>query len=118
MKWEVRPLAEGVWGGGKGQGSEVGGEKEESEIVTAECRAVTGPQSRPGVPWALGDDRGGRRAEPPGPLTLPPSCTHLTPTSTPTSTPSPAAQHQTQRENPPAPLKPRRPDQWAIYRHH
>jgi hypothetical protein len=43
MKWEVRPLAEAVLGGGKGQGSEGGGEKGESEIVTAECRGATGP---------------------------------------------------------------------------
>lgn len=55
MKWEVRPLAEGVLGGGKGQGSEGGGEKGESETVTAECRGATGPQSRPGArgPWAM-----------------------------------------------------------------
>lgn len=46
MKWEVRPLAEGVLGGGKGQGSEGGEEKGESETVTAECRGATRPWNR------------------------------------------------------------------------
>lgn len=61
---------EGVLGGGKGQRSEAGGEKGEVEIVIAECGGVTGPQSHRGVPWALGDGRGGCTAEPLSPLTL------------------------------------------------
>lgn len=112
MKWEVRPLAEGVLGGGKGQGSEGGEEKGESETVTAECRGATRPQSRPGAPWALGDGCGTGTAEPPGLLTLPPSC------STPTPTPSLAAQRQTQREHLHVPLKSCRPDQRATDQHH
>lgn len=64
MKREMRPLAEGVWGGGTGKGSEVGGEKGQSEIVTAECRAVPGPQSRPGAPGPWGMAVGDRQQSP------------------------------------------------------
>ena len=71
-KWEVRPLAEAVLGGGKGQGSEGGGEKGESEIVTAECRGATGPQSRPGALRALGHGHGGGASEPRPPAPPPP----------------------------------------------